>query len=115
MLFSRLENDAMMRENADGACDHDSGCFGCGGLLRNSDGAWVLRFSKFLRNCSMFKVESWGLMEGVRCAIDLGIENLEIACDSALLVNAAVDSRPVGAEIDGIIRAINGLLRNIGC
>lgn len=60
--------------------------------------------------CLVLKAEAWGMVEGIRCAIELRVENLQIESDSALLVSAVAESRPLGTDIDGIIKAIVDLL-----
>lgn len=58
----------------------------CGGLLRNPEGGWVAGFAKFLGYCLVIKSEAWGLLEGLRLAIDIGVELIDIECDFAILV-----------------------------
>lgn len=67
--------------NTDGSCDVSRERSGCGGLLRNSDGVFVMGFAKFLGNCSVLRAEAYGLLEGLQCASEIGIAKLQIECD----------------------------------
>lgn len=60
---------------------------GCGGLLRDACGRWYGGFFKFLGSSSILKTEAWGILEGLRLALDLGVDLLEVESDSLMLVN----------------------------
>lgn len=45
-------------------------------------------FHRYLDTCSVFKVEAWGLLEGLVLAAEMGASCLEVECDSIVLVNA---------------------------
>ncbi|PNY17996.1 ribonuclease H [Trifolium pratense] len=50
--------------NTDGAAKKETGMTGCGGLLRDSNGRWVVRFAKNLGNTNAYMADLWGLYEG---------------------------------------------------
>lgn len=49
-----------MKLNTDGACKGETHMSGCGGILRNDDGAWVIGFYRFLGSCSVLRSEDGG-------------------------------------------------------
>jgi len=99
-------NVGWIKLNTDGSCDVSRVRSGCGGLLRNSDGIFVMGFAKFLGSCSVLRAEACGLLEGLQCASEIGIAKLQIECDSSLLVDAVIGSSPLGADVGSIVRMI---------
>ena len=53
--------------NTDGAMK-GSGYAGVGGLIRDSNGNWLMGFTVNLGMCSVLSAELWGLLHGLRVA-----------------------------------------------
>lgn len=51
--------------NTDGSWKADSGVVGCGGVIKNTNGACLGGFSKRLHVVSGFLAELWGVLEGL--------------------------------------------------
>ncbi|MBA0676727.1 hypothetical protein Goari_018191 [Gossypium aridum] len=50
----------------DGAIQVMSGSATAGRVLCNENGDWILGYNKFLRNCSIFYTEFWGILNGLK-------------------------------------------------
>jgi hypothetical protein len=64
--------DGRVKLSTDGACNHGHAA-GCGGIVRDSRGRWCGGFAKFVSGCSASVVELWGVCEGLKYTIDVGI------------------------------------------
>ena len=73
--------------NTDGTCMGLHGLAGCGGLVRNGNGHWVVSFSKRIGVTSSFAVELWGLREGLQLCCNLNISCLEVEMDVKSIVD----------------------------
>ncbi|KAE8680197.1 hypothetical protein F3Y22_tig00111392pilonHSYRG00432 [Hibiscus syriacus] len=63
----------------------------CGGVLRNSEGAWLRGFSKFIGSCSIDDAELWGILIGLMCAWDYGASQVDfqhVNCDENRVADA---------------------------
>lgn len=56
---------------------------------------------------SVLKAEAWGLLEGIRLASDLGLDSLDIECDSKVLVDAVNGGVATCLEISNIVRDVH--------
>ena len=72
--------------NTDGACSELHGLAGCGGVVRNEDGQWVVGFSKRIGITSSFAAELWGPHEGLKLCCNLNIRCLEVEMDAKSIV-----------------------------
>ncbi|MBA0666532.1 hypothetical protein Goklo_002933 [Gossypium klotzschianum] len=50
--------------NTDGSVRHDDGFFAVRGIVRDHDGKWLFGFNRYLRSCSFFDAELWGIWMG---------------------------------------------------
>ena len=71
--------------NTDGAMK-GSGYAGAGGLIRDSNGNWLMGFTVNLGMCSVLSVELWGLLHGLRVAWDYGFRHLQVGVDNKSVV-----------------------------
>ncbi|KAH1047641.1 hypothetical protein J1N35_038425 [Gossypium stocksii] len=62
----------------DGAVQLDSGFATARGVLRDKEGRWIIGFHLFLRKCSVFNVELWGIFEGLQLIQRLGYDHVII-------------------------------------
>ncbi|KAK8521953.1 hypothetical protein V6N12_066523 [Hibiscus sabdariffa] len=67
--------------NIDGACRLSDGVASCGGVFRDSNGAWVAGFSKYVGRCSALEAEFWAVFEGLQCAWQLGHRRVLVESD----------------------------------
>ncbi|KAK8487080.1 hypothetical protein V6N11_033196 [Hibiscus sabdariffa] len=65
---------------------HGDGRTICGGVIRNSNGDWILGFSKFIGFCSVIEAEIWGIVEGLHHVWRLGLHRVWIELDNANMV-----------------------------
>ncbi|CAL9021386.1 unnamed protein product [Prunus brigantina] len=73
--------------NVDGSCKTDSWKICAGGLLRDSNGAWICGFSANIGIGNIYEAELWSLFRGLHMAWDKGIRSLDIECDSLSVVS----------------------------
>ena len=76
-----------MKLNTDGSANGTSGLAGCGGVIRNDEGQWIVGFSKCIGITSSFAAELWGLREGLILCCNLNISSLEIELDAKAIVD----------------------------
>ena len=76
-----------MKLNTDGAVNGNPDLVGCGGVVRDDLGQWVIGFSKCIDITSSFAAELWGLMEGLILYCNLNVTSLEIELDAKAIVD----------------------------
>ncbi|KAE8660177.1 hypothetical protein F3Y22_tig00116958pilonHSYRG00235 [Hibiscus syriacus] len=72
--------------NTDGSRDIGSGFTSCGGVLRSSNGGWMLGFSKAIGIYSVVEAELWGIHEDLSHAWNLGERLITVETDSMEVV-----------------------------
>ncbi|CAN1194412.1 Putative ribonuclease H protein At1g65750 [Linum perenne] len=73
--------------NTDGSVKVSARRSAAGGCLRNSEGRVIDAFAANLGNCSITRAELTGVVIGMERAWDIGIRNIEVQTDSAVVVN----------------------------
>ena len=73
--------------NTNGSCIGLHSLVGCGGLVRNANGQWVVGFNKRIEVTSSFAAELWGLREGLKLCCNLNILCLEVEMDAKSIVD----------------------------
>ncbi|MBA0871855.1 hypothetical protein Goshw_000613 [Gossypium schwendimanii] len=66
-------------------CVGQSSMFRCqilGGLLRDHNGNWIVGFTRYLGNCEVIDSELWGILDGLRIALDRGYQKVIIRTDN---------------------------------
>ncbi|MBA0871854.1 hypothetical protein Goshw_000613 [Gossypium schwendimanii] len=53
-----------------------------GGLLRDHNGNWIVGFTRYLGNCEVIDSELWGILDGLRIALDRGYQKVIIRTDN---------------------------------
>lgn len=103
--WAKLNSDGAKRTNLSA----------CGGLIRDAEGKWIRGFCRFLGSSSVLRAEAWGLLEGVRLALDLALDSMELECDSRILVDSVLGRCAICPEIRrmvlGIRQCLNGFRR----
>ncbi|XP_057976044.1 uncharacterized protein LOC131163466 [Malania oleifera] len=72
--------------NVDGSCRGNPGTCGVGGVIRDCSGTFLDAYSSFFGFGSNNKAELRALMEGVRMCKEMSYMNVEIECDSKVVV-----------------------------
>ena len=72
--------------NVDGAVSLHSFRAGCGGVMRDASGKWVVGFTKELGIWQAFSAEVWAILEGLMIAWDMGFKNIIIETDAEEVV-----------------------------
>ena len=89
----------MCKVNTDESRINVTGISGAGGVLRDSNGAWIQGFSVNLGASSILEAELWGIFWGLKLAWDYGYRDVEIECDSVVavtfLTSATVSTHPL--------------------
>lgn len=78
--------------NTDGSVKGPHKNTGAGGVIRDSDGNWVIGFAKNLGLMTIFQAELWALYQGLELAIELNITDLEIDIDAKSVVEAVLNN-----------------------
>ncbi|KAK4262866.1 hypothetical protein QN277_028366 [Acacia crassicarpa] len=59
---------------------------GCGGVLRNNRGEWVIGYTKVIGVCDACSAEEWAVLEGLKLAWDFGVKNVILESDAQELI-----------------------------
>ncbi|MCI17930.1 putative non-LTR retroelement reverse transcriptase, partial [Trifolium medium] len=95
--------------NTDGA-RKDMRRAGCGGLLRDSHGAWLGGFAKYLGNCYAYVAELWGVVEGLKYAWSRGFKKVELNVDSIAVVQVLNEGGTCSALGFSLVKQIQRLV-----
>ncbi|KAK7849068.1 putative ribonuclease h protein [Quercus suber] len=79
--------DGWHKLNMDGSVVSSCGLVGCGGLLRDSAGQWVVGFAKSICSSSSIAAELWALREGLGLCLERGITAVEIELDATVAIS----------------------------
>ena len=74
--------------NIDGFYCGNTSLAGCGGVIRDDAGRWVIGFSRSIGMTNSFAAELWGLREGLLLCNNLNINALEVELDAKAIVDA---------------------------
>ncbi|MBA0771301.1 hypothetical protein Gotri_019785, partial [Gossypium trilobum] len=69
----------------------DEGFVADGGYVRDYNGEWIIRFSRYLGNCTMLEAELWGILNGLNLILDRRFENTLIQTDCIEAINAIME------------------------
>lgn len=72
-------------------------------------------FCKNLGVCSVLRAEALGLLEGIRIAANLAFDNIEIECDSRVLVESILGRCAVCPEIARVVEMVRQCLERFEC
>ena len=76
-----------MKLNTDDSANGNPSLAGCGGVIRDDSGQWIVGFSKCIGITSSFATELWGLKEGLISCCNLNITSLEMEFDAKVIVD----------------------------
>ncbi|PNX72087.1 ribonuclease H [Trifolium pratense] len=86
MLPAPLGPGPFINLDCDGAMKNDIA--GCGGVLRDQAGTWIMGFAKHVGNATAYIAELWGVYEGLKLARRRGFERVELRIDSMVVVRS---------------------------
>ncbi|KAK8560618.1 hypothetical protein V6N13_083055 [Hibiscus sabdariffa] len=72
-----------MKLNSDRARSSLDGDASCGGILRDHNGGWIRRFSKFIGKCSVVEAELWSIATGLDLAWVMGYRRVMVESNNA--------------------------------
>uniref|UniRef100_A0A199UBV5 Uncharacterized protein n=1 Tax=Manihot esculenta TaxID=3983 RepID=A0A199UBV5_MANES len=72
--------------NTDGAWDSTTGIDKAGGVIRNSEGAWLAGYNRLVGVSSIYNAELWAIFDGLTLAWNMNFRRLVVDCDNARLV-----------------------------
>ncbi|KAF7811879.1 putative ribonuclease H-like domain-containing protein [Senna tora] len=89
--------------NLDGSCS-SSNNIAAGGLIRDSNGNWVMGFSKFLGGGTILYAELWAIVYGLDLAYSAGGSKIVVESDSLSAIALIIDlNTPVSHHLFPII------------
>ncbi|KAF7814783.1 putative reverse transcriptase [Senna tora] len=95
-----------LKFNVDGAVKESVGVASCGGVARDSTGAFVAGFIRKLSWCDIIGAELWAVLSALEAAWELGYKKLIIESDCLTVVNliqhCVHDKHPCAAIISQI-------------
>ena len=98
--------------NIDGSVIGDPKKAGGGGIFRNSEGDWVVRFVKKFGNVSSNTAELWALKEGLLIAKHLGIDNLCVDLDGTFFVYLIINPTGVNLNLEPLLSDCRNLTKS---
>lgn len=75
----------VVKVNVNGASKGSLGYVGCGCVLRNHEGQWVMGAARNLGCCTSQKAELWGVLLGLQTAWRYGCRKIILETDSAIV------------------------------
>ncbi|MBA0808629.1 hypothetical protein Gohar_024353 [Gossypium harknessii] len=82
------------------------------GLLRDSNGAWIFGFYRYIGNCFVMDVELWGILDGLQLSLDKDFQCNLIQIDSLETI-VAIQEDPIECHKSTLIRRIQQLLTEV--
>lgn len=73
--------------NTDGAVIGSMGLAGCGGIVRDDHGGWLVGFSRHIGIADSFVAELWGLKDGLILCCNLNITSIVVELDAKAIVD----------------------------
>ncbi|KAL4317100.1 hypothetical protein AHAS_Ahas15G0351300 [Arachis hypogaea] len=95
--------------NVDGSVIQPASSRTCGGLLRNGDGNLVAGFMMKIGRITITTAEIWAIYTGMKLAVELGINRLQIETDSSSALKLIDGSSSRHHHTLSLIRAIEDL------
>ncbi|KAK9035664.1 hypothetical protein V6N11_077698 [Hibiscus sabdariffa] len=92
--------------NVDGTVLPSTNMGSAGGLVRDTDGRWLLGFYKFMGIISPLCVELWAIYVGLRVAWDNGFEYVQVQSDCLEAVKLLLDHNRDCSSLS-LVRAID--------
>uniref|UniRef100_A0A2N9HAG3 Uncharacterized protein n=1 Tax=Fagus sylvatica TaxID=28930 RepID=A0A2N9HAG3_FAGSY len=99
--------------NSDGSFVHNIGIAGGGGLIRNSDGDWIMGYARNIGATSSEAAELWALRDGLTLCHQLQLTAVEVELDAKLIVNAITNNSCCHSALSPLIDDCRKLLSQL--
>ncbi|EOY02376.1 LINE-type retrotransposon LIb DNA, Insertion at the S11 site-like protein [Theobroma cacao] len=96
--------------NSDGAYKSGKGVASVGGVLRHSNGSWIIGYGCKSGTSTAYRAELWGVFQGLKLAWDHGYRRIQVQVDNKIVVNALNTQATHPCSNTDVIRAIKALL-----
>ena len=96
--------------NTDGLVVSTNGLSGCGGLLRDCVGQWVVGFAKSISVSLSIAAELWALREGLGLCLERGISAVEIELDATAAISLVSSNVNSNGVLSGLVDDCRELL-----
>ena len=73
--------------NTDGSVFGSFGQVGCGGVVRDEHGNWIVGFTRHIGTTNFFAAEFWGLRDDLSLCLSLNIPCLVVEVDAKAVVD----------------------------
>lgn len=91
---------SMVKLNIDGASRGNPGSAGCGCVIRNHQGHWVIDAAQNLGMCTAYQAELWAVLVGIRLAWNSGFRRVILETDSTAVHHILMKVCPDGAKLN---------------
>lgn len=98
--------------NTDGACV-DGRESGCRGIIRTTNSECTRCFAKHLGNCSVVRVELWGVSEGLKFVMEMGVSRVVLQVDSNTVVDLIKSGNNLGMDSFSLLNLIRWMLERL--
>ena len=89
---------------------------GCGGLLRDDHGNWLVGFARRIGTTTSFVAELWGLRDGLSLCYNLNIPSIIVELDAKAIVdifqNSSYENNIISRILDDC-RQLMGLFQQV--
>nr|POE61120.1 putative ribonuclease h protein [Quercus suber] len=99
--------------NTDGSVVSSCGLAGCGGLLRDCAGQWIVGFAKSIVSSSSIAAELWALREGLGLCLDRGILAVEVELDASAAISLVTSNVKTNGDLSGLVDDCRELLMRL--
>uniref|UniRef100_A0A2N9IB19 Uncharacterized protein n=1 Tax=Fagus sylvatica TaxID=28930 RepID=A0A2N9IB19_FAGSY len=99
--------------NTDGSSLVNLGIAGSGGLIRNSDGDWIMGFVRNIGTTGSVAAELWALRDGLSLCVQLRLLAVEIELDAKSVVSIFSKNTTCSGDLSPLIDDCRALLRKI--
>lgn len=82
-----------LKLNTDGSSLGNPGLARGGGLIRNEEGGWVVRFARKIGITTSFLAELWALRNSLNLCVNRSILAVEVELDAKSIVDAVVNPK----------------------
>ncbi|GLT93612.1 hypothetical protein SLE2022_113960 [Rubroshorea leprosula] len=77
--------------NTDGSVMGNPGPAGCGGILRDSQGQWIMGFIRNIGDTTVLAAELWAIRDGLSIAVNLQLQKVIIESDCQIAIKLLTD------------------------
>ena len=102
--------EGWVKLNTDEASKGNPGLAGCGGVVRNEDGRWIMGFARRIGVTTSFVAELWGLREGLFLCSNLNVQFLVIELDAKAVVDVFLNPNYQNNAVSPILEDCRQLL-----